>query len=96
MNLPGSKVGHVSRQPYPSPPTQISRGARAIPARVEEMGRHAHLIGIEARFEKATVMSNDCMKPPKRHLADIYATKKSLHRVIEMANELYLHIESKG
>jgi hypothetical protein len=88
--------GHVPRQPYPSPSTRISRGVRATSSRLDETGRHAHLIGIEALFEKATAMSNDYLKPSKRLLADLYATKKSLPRVIEMANLLYLHLESKG
>jgi hypothetical protein len=60
------------------------------------MGRHTHLIGIEALFEKATVMSNDYLRPSKRLLADIYATKKSLPRVIEAASQLYLHLEGQG
>jgi hypothetical protein len=41
-------------------------------------------------------MSNDYLKPSKRLLADIYATKKSLPRVIEAASQLYIHLEDKG
>jgi len=100
---PGNELAWVrggweqaSRQPYPSPSTRISRGAKALPTRPDATGRHAHLAGIEALFEKATVLSNDYLRPSKRLLADLYATKKSLPRVIEMANQLYLHLESKG
>jgi hypothetical protein len=92
--IPGG--GEVPRQPYPSPSTRRARGAKTSPTRTDETGRHAHLIGIEALFEKATVMSNDYLKPSKRLLADIYATKKSLPRVIEATSQLYLHLEDKG
>jgi len=88
--------GHVPRQPYPSPSTRVTRRAKATPAQVDETGRHTHLMGIEALFENATVMSNDYLRPSKRLLADLYATKKSLPKVIEAANQLYLHLEGKG
>ncbi len=88
--------GHVPRQPYPSPSTRISRRDKNAPAPVDGMGRHAHLLGIETLFENATVMSNDYLRPSKRLLADLYATKKSLPKVIEAANQLYLHLEGKG
>jgi hypothetical protein len=63
---------------------------------VDETGRRAHLIGIEDLFQKATVMSNDYLKPSKRLLADLYATKKSQPWVIEAASQLLLHLEGKG
>lgn len=67
-----------------------------MPAQTDETGRHVHLIGIETPFENDTVMSNDYLRPSKRLLADLYATKKSLPRVIEAASQLYLHLEGKG
>jgi hypothetical protein len=88
--------GAVPRQPYPSPSTQKVRGAKGVPAQTDETGRHVHLIGIETLFENATVMSNDYLRPSKRLLADLYATKKSLPQVIEAASKLYLHLEGKG
>ena len=88
--------GYVPRQPYPSPSTRITRRTKGTPSPVDETGRHAHLLGIETLFENATVMSNDYLRPSKRLLADLYATKKSLPRVIEAANQLYLHLEGKG
>ena len=85
-----------SREPYPPPSTRRARGAKTSPTRTDETGRHAHLIGIEALFEKATVMSSDYLKPSKRLLADLYATTKSLPRVVEAASQLFLHLEGKG
>ncbi len=41
-------------------------------------------------------MSNDCLKPSKRLLAEIFVTKKSLPRAIETASQLYRYLESKG
>lgn len=88
--------GYVPRQPYPSPSTRITRRTKGAPTPVDETGRHAHLRGIETLFQNATVMSNDYLRPSKRLLADLYATKKSLPRVIEAASQLYLHLEGQG
>lgn len=80
----------VKRAP-PSPPPSEEAFA---PATLEKL--HPLLVGIKAHFLKTRESENGVLRPFKRMMADIQASKEALDEVIAAADRLYRALTSRG
>jgi len=77
------------RLPPPLPTTAPRRNRRGERSSASTDGRHRHLAGIADHFGKADALDVGFLKPSKRLMADIYASKKSLATIIEVTSKFY-------
>lgn len=58
--------------------------------------RHGLLIGLKEYYDAARLSSEGHLRPNKRLLPDIYVSKDSLARALDVANQLFLAFEAAG
>ncbi len=58
--------------------------------------RHGLLIGLKEYYDAARLSSEGYLRPNKRLLPDIYVSKNSLARALDVANQLFLAFEAAG
>lgn len=58
--------------------------------------RHGLLIGLKEYYDAARLSSEGYLRPHKRLMPDIYVSKDSLARALDVANQLFLAFEAAG
>jgi hypothetical protein len=77
--------------------TVVGARKRGTPARSD--GKHPLLVGVREDFEKGRVSQYDSekyLRPYKRNIVDIFVSKETLPRALEVANKLFLALEDRG
>lgn len=93
--LEWSRDGEPSRVPraLPKPPEE---GAQTAPPRRMRPARHDLLVGAREHFEAVRASDSGYLRPTKRRLVDVFATKATLDRALDLANTLFLTLEDRG
>jgi hypothetical protein len=78
----------------PKPPEVAAQSARD-PRRIRP-ARHGLLVGAHEHFQAARVSDSGYLRPTKRRLVDVFATKATLDRALDLANALFLALEDRG
>jgi hypothetical protein len=78
----------------PKPPDEVEQNARQ-PRRMRPV-RHDLLVGAREHFEAARESDNGYLRPAKRRLVDVFATRGTLDRALDLANTLFLALEDRG
>lgn len=90
------KGGGGKHLPAPTPSVQRTRTNPTKQIVAGEPGLHPHLEGVAGHFKAARELSNEYLKPHKLLMADIFVSKKIKDQAIEMTNQLYQLLESRG
>lgn len=86
----------VKRAPVPRAPV-LHRPEKIF--KPDRTAKHPLLAGVRDHFENGrTLMHHDekYLKPRKRNLVDILVSKNSLTRALDVTNQLFLKLESRG
>lgn len=83
----------VAKPSQKTPAKSMSRRGRSRPVLPD---RHPALIGIEEHFKKAKEGENGYLKPAKRAMADLIVSRTGVAHAVDVANQLYLALLSKG
>lgn len=98
---PGDELGwargseRVPRQPYPPPSTDAVPKAQIVLPNTPVEGLHPHVVDLEVVLKEAQELSNGYLKSSKRLLADVFVTKGTLSRAIEVASQFYRLLEAQ-
>lgn len=90
------KGGAGKRLPSPTPSARVSKVNPIRQNVVGESGLHPHLEDVAGHFRAARELSNEYLKPHKLLMADIFVSKKIKDQAIEITNQLYRFLESRG
>ena len=82
-----------ARLPLPNPPRKRKSRLRD---RSELPERHPILQGAQQYFDEARETSNRYLRPSKRLMVDVIASKQTCSRALDVANELFLLFEERG
>jgi hypothetical protein len=82
-----------ARLPPPKPPQKKNTKRRT---RSELPERHPLLQGAQQYFDGARETSSGYLKPSKRLMVDVIASKQTCSRALDVANELFLLFEERG
>lgn len=89
--------GREPRRALPSLPRAPEGKPRKRKRTPEERpARHELLEGVEAHYEGARENDSGYLRPSKRLLVDLFVSKSSLPRALDVANELFLTLEDRG
>ena len=93
--LEWNRYGRARRAklPLPKPPRKKKSKRRD---RSELPERHLLLQGAQQYFDEARETSNGYLKPSKRLMVDVIASKQTCSRALDVANELFLLFEERG
>lgn len=91
-----SRNGAPARVAIPSEKTPAKSMGRRGRSRPILPDRHPVLIGIDEHFEKAKEGENGYLKPAKRAMADLIVSRTGVAHTVDVANQLYLALLSKG
>jgi len=93
--LEWSRDGEPRRAPtgLPRPPETHSRRARRKDV---SAGRHELLVGARQHFENVKLSERGYLLPSKGRLVDIFVSKDVLDRALDLANDLFMALESHG
>jgi hypothetical protein len=93
--LEWSRYGQVRRAklPIPKPPQKMKLKLRN---RSELPERHPLLQGAQQYFDEARETNNGYLRPSKRLMVDVIASKQTCSRALDVANELFLLFEERG
>jgi hypothetical protein len=94
--LEWSRDGEPRRVPraLPKPPEEVTQSARHL--RRIRPARHDLLVGAREHFEAARESDSGYLRPTKRRLVDVFATKGTLDRALDVVNTLFLALEDRG
>lgn len=91
-----SKDTGLNAAPKPEPSVQIKR-RRTTKNSAPRTGVHSLILGAKAHFESGRqVEESDYLRPYKKLLVDVTASKASLDKALEFANDLFNALESVG
>lgn len=95
---PGDQLSWSKGETLPfSPEPRPARGRPHQPEQPLGKGMHALLRGAKFHFENSRpVKENEHLRPKKRLLVDITATKLGLDKAILLANDLFMALEKAG
>jgi hypothetical protein len=82
-----------AKPPMPKPPNKRKSRLRG---RSELPERHPLLQGAQQYFDEARETSNGYLRPSKRLMVDVIASKQTCSRALDVANELFLLFEERG
>jgi hypothetical protein len=75
-------------------------GAQSTPRTSRESrkrsSRHPLIVGASEDFESGRVPRDGYLRPYKRNILDLYVTKDTLRRALDLANDLFLTLEQGG
>jgi len=93
--LEWNRYGQARRAklPLPKPPRKNKSKRRD---RSELPERHPLLQGAQQYFDEARETSNGYLRPSKRLMIDVIASKQTCSRALDVANELFLLFEERG
>lgn len=93
--LEWNRYGQARRAklPLPKPPRKKKSKRRD---RSELPERHPLLQGARQYFDEARETSNRYLRPSKRLMVDVIASKQTCSRALDVANELFLLFEERG
>jgi hypothetical protein len=93
--LEWNRYGQARRAklPLPKPPRKKKSKRRD---RSELPERHPLLLGAQQYFDEARETSNGYLRPSKRLMVDVIASKQTRSRALDVANELFLLFEERG
>ncbi len=78
-------------------PAALGGGVRGKPKKREERpARHRLLVAVRESFDGARVSREGYLKPYKRNIVDIFVSKDTVKRVLDLANEVFLALEDCG
>jgi len=103
--LPPAKPGNRDAWSRNGAPIRVALPSQKKP--VQQMGksrrprpvlpsRHPALLDVEAHFKKANEGEDGYLKPSKRAMADLIVSRNGAAYIIDVANQLYLALLSKG
>lgn len=90
-----NREGPAKRLPHELPRAPVGR-SRSIYPRGEQPERHELLADARKLFEVGKVLETGYLRPAKRRLVDIFVAKDTLERALDVANSLFLALESRG
>lgn len=93
--LEWNRYGQARRAKLP-PPKPPQRKKRKHRDRSELPERHPLLQGAQQYFNEAREASNGYLRPSKRLMVDVIASKQTCSRALDVANELFLLFEERG
>jgi len=93
--LEWSRDGEPRRVPraLPKPPEEGTRTPRVRRIRPAE---HDLLLVAREHFQAARASDSGYLRPTKRRLVDVFATRGTLDRALDLANALFLTLEDRG
>ncbi len=93
--LEWNRYGQARRAKLPPPkPPQRKKTKRRDRSELPE--RHPLLQGAQQYFDEARETSNGYLRPSKRLMVDVIASKQTCSRALDVANELFLLFEERG
>lgn len=93
--LEWNRYGPARRAKLPVPKPPRKRKSR-LHNRSELPERHPLLQGAQQYFDEARETSNGYLRPSKRLMVDVIASKQTCSRALDVANELFLLFEERG
>lgn len=93
--LEWNRYGPARRAKLPVPKPPRKRKSR-LRDRRELPERHPLLQGAQQYFDEARETSNGYLRPSKRLMVDVIASKQTCSRALDVANELFLLFEERG
>lgn len=93
--LEWNRYGPARRAKLPVPKPPRKRKSR-LRNRSELPERHPLLQGAQQYFDEARETSNGYLRPSKRLMVDVIASKQTCSRALDVANELFLLFEERG
>ena len=93
--LEWNRYGQPRRAKLPLPKPPRKRKSR-LRDRSELPERHPLLQGAQQYFDEARETSSGYLRPSKRLMVDVIASKQTCSRVLDVANELFLLFEERG
>ncbi len=99
--LPGDEVewaNDVEPRRLPRARPRPTAGATRVPRRASDHrpSRHGVLVGAREHFEQAKVLDSGYLRPAKKRIVDVFVTKGTLDRALDLANTLFLALEERG
>ncbi len=93
--LEWNRYGQARRAKLPPPQPPRKRRSKHR-SRSELPARHPLLQGAQEFFDEARETSDGYLKPSKRLMVDVIASKQTCSRALDVANELFLLFEERG
>ena len=78
----------------PKPPMDVGKKRRR--RKRDRPSCHRLLVDIQEYFDNAKVSELGYLRPKKRKLVDVFVTKETLARALDVANEIFLALEDSG
>ena len=86
----------LQQSPPALPKAPEERQKTPVRRRVPQGGRHPLVVEAPQHFDGVRESDNGYLRPTKRRLVDVFVTKESLHRALDVLNELFQELESRG
>lgn len=90
-----SREGPAKRLPPELPQAPVGK-KRSLYPRGEKPDRHELLVGAREHFDDGKVLDSGYLRPAKRRLVDVFVSTGTLERALDVANALFLALESRG
>jgi hypothetical protein len=94
--LEWARDGAHARCYRPLPKAPAANAPRVVRSRGELPPRHDLIIGARELFLDTRRSDDGYLRPMKHALVDLYVSKESLQRALDVANELFLELERHG
>ena len=92
----GSLPRAVPRPPPQPPPPPATSGVQPQVPKRSRASHHALVVAAQEHFQHLRESRSRYLKPLKQLVADVFVSKDTLERALQMANNLYLALEDHG
>lgn len=93
--LEWSREGRARRLPRARPQPPAGR-VPSLYTRGDRPDRHELLLGVREQFEAGKVLDSGFLQPAKRGIVDVFVSKQTLVRALDIANVLFVALETRG